>query len=295
MELEARIRRINELYHKSQGEGLTEEEKEEQRQLRKEYAANIRNNLRTQLNGIDIVEKDGSVTNLGDKYGRKEAPRESSTIRRQSPGMSDTGEYKQSFRRRAIAARDNIEAETRRKKDRLIRERLVSLPEFERAGSLGLYCSYRSEVDTRDIIEIALGMGKRVFLPKCAVNDSRPELRFYRIASLSQLKKGYKGIPEPDEEGCEALSGQELELLIVPGTAFDTSGYRMGYGKGFYDAFISYYRSEASLSSSGNLKPVFTIGLAYSEQVFDKIPAEEHDVRLDMLLMDIGEIRISKV
>ena len=88
--------------------------------------------------------------------------------------MSDTGEYKQSFRRRAIAARDNIEAETRRKKDRLIRERLVSLPEFERAGSLGLYCSYRSEVDTRDIIEIALGMGKRVFLPKCAVNDSRP-------------------------------------------------------------------------------------------------------------------------
>lgn len=64
--------RVNELYHKSQAEGLSEEEKEEQNKLRQAYVANIRNNLKGQLDNISIVEKDGSVTNLGEKFGKKE-------------------------------------------------------------------------------------------------------------------------------------------------------------------------------------------------------------------------------
>lgn len=64
------VKRINELYHKSQAEGLTDVEKEEQDKLRHAYAANIRNNLRGQLDNISIVEKDGSITNLGEKHGR---------------------------------------------------------------------------------------------------------------------------------------------------------------------------------------------------------------------------------
>ena len=64
--------RVNELYHKSQAEGLTEAEKEEQDKLRRAYVANIRNNLKGQLDNISIVEKDGSVTNLGEKFGKKE-------------------------------------------------------------------------------------------------------------------------------------------------------------------------------------------------------------------------------
>ena len=65
------IARINELYHKSQTEGLTAAEKEEQQKLRQEYVANVRANLRGQLNNISIVEKDGSITDLGEKYGSK--------------------------------------------------------------------------------------------------------------------------------------------------------------------------------------------------------------------------------
>lgn len=71
MTMDERIARINELYHKSQREGLTEEEKVEQQKLRAEYVANIRAGLRGQLNNIDIKEKDGSITNLGEKYGKK--------------------------------------------------------------------------------------------------------------------------------------------------------------------------------------------------------------------------------
>ncbi len=68
---EDKIKRINELYRKSQAEGLTDEEKKEQDLLRKEYIASVKKNLRSQLNNIDMVNSDGSVENLGEKYGNK--------------------------------------------------------------------------------------------------------------------------------------------------------------------------------------------------------------------------------
>ncbi len=72
MSIEEKIKRINELYHKSQAEGLTEEEKAEQARLRAEYVANIRANLKSQLDNISIQESDGSITELGKKYGAGE-------------------------------------------------------------------------------------------------------------------------------------------------------------------------------------------------------------------------------
>lgn len=72
MNMQETIDRINELYHKSQNEGLTEEEKAEQKELRQQYVLSIRRSLRGQLDNIDIQEADGSITNLGEKYGNKE-------------------------------------------------------------------------------------------------------------------------------------------------------------------------------------------------------------------------------
>ena len=71
MNMDERIKRINELYHKSQAEGLTEEEKQEQEKLRKEYVASVRNNLKSQLDNIVIEKPDGSKRDLGEKYGKK--------------------------------------------------------------------------------------------------------------------------------------------------------------------------------------------------------------------------------
>ena len=71
MNMEEKIKRINELYHKSQAEGLTDEEKKEQAALRSEYVANVRANLRGQLNNISVENEDGTITNLGEKYGDK--------------------------------------------------------------------------------------------------------------------------------------------------------------------------------------------------------------------------------
>ncbi len=72
MTMQETIDRINELYHKSQNEGLTEEEKAEQKKLRQDYILSIRRSLRGQLDNIDIQNEDGSITNLGEKYGNKE-------------------------------------------------------------------------------------------------------------------------------------------------------------------------------------------------------------------------------
>ena len=71
MKMDEKIARINELYHKSQKEGLTEEEKAEQKQLRADYIASVRGNLKAQLNNINIQNEDGSITNLGEKFGAK--------------------------------------------------------------------------------------------------------------------------------------------------------------------------------------------------------------------------------
>ena len=71
MSLEEKIKRINELYHKSKAEGLTEAERKEQAELRSEYVANVRANLRGQLNNINIQKEDGSIENLGEKFGKK--------------------------------------------------------------------------------------------------------------------------------------------------------------------------------------------------------------------------------
>lgn len=68
---EEKIARINALYKKSKGEDLTQAEKEEQARLRKEYIASVRKNLKSQLDNVDVIEKDGSIVNLGEKYGRK--------------------------------------------------------------------------------------------------------------------------------------------------------------------------------------------------------------------------------
>ena len=77
MDMEAKITRINELYHKSQAEGLNEEELAEQKRLRAEYVANVRSNLRSQLNNIDIENPDGTIENLGEKFGGKKEPKAS--------------------------------------------------------------------------------------------------------------------------------------------------------------------------------------------------------------------------
>ena len=200
-----KIDRINALAHKQKSVGLTEEEKIEQAKLRREYLDAIKGNLRAHLNNIDIKEKDGSITNLGEKYGSR----------------------KQIFKARKEHSDTWIEEKSRR-----ITELLTALPEYEDADRIMAYADYNHEVITRYIIEQAWKDGKEVAVPKVFGKD----MIFYKLTDFAQLESGYFGIPEPKEDG-ETVSWEDA-MMVMPGVAFDENCNRVGYGGGFYDRFL---------------------------------------------------------
>lgn len=203
-----KIDRINTLAHKAKSVGLTEEEKKEQAELRQEYLAAVRKNLKAQLNNIDIQEKDGSIVNLGEKYGRKKV-----------------------IRKKVFAAR---KAHTDQQIDdwsRKIAETVTALPEYSNSRRILAYADYNHEVMTKYIIEAAWNDGKEVAVPKVVGQD----MVFYKLTDFAQLEKGYFGIPEPARG--EIVQWEEA-LMIMPGVAFDRQNHRVGYGGGFYDRFL---------------------------------------------------------
>lgn len=184
-----------------------------------------------------------------------------------------------------LARRDAIPVEDREAYSGKIKERMLKLPCYRDAEAVFAYVSCRSEVNTIGLIRQALSDGKQVFAPKVAGD----EMEFWQIGSLSDLSKGYQGIPEP----AETISYQEFRnshpirrtLMWMPGTAFDRQHHRIGYGRGFYDRYLERFQR-----TSGEDNILTTAALAYSCQVLERIPCEAHDHRPDYLLTEQGLI-----
>ena len=186
---------------------------------------------------------------------------------------------KRSIRKEVLRKRDDLSPDVRTAKDRLIKERLLSLAEFHKANTVLLYASFRSEVETLDLIRGSLQMGKRTVLPR--VDKEKHMLELYEIKDVGELTNGYMGIPEPSRSANRLLGIGDVDFVIVPGAAFDTSGNRLGYGAGYYDILLA-----------GRKKGTPVIALAYEEQIVDAIPVEEHDVKVDLIITDRSVIRV---
>ena len=186
---------------------------------------------------------------------------------------------KRAIRKEILKKRDEISPDIKSVKDSLIKERLFSLPEFIAAKTVFFYASFRSEVETLSMIKESLKMGKKIVLPK--VDKERYRLKLHEIKDISELSPGYMGIPEPSLSGERLVRLDDIELVIIPGSAFDCSGNRLGYGGGYYDILLS----------EGKRK-VPVIALAYEEQLVDLIPSEVHDVKVDIIVTDKQVIRI---
>jgi 5-formyltetrahydrofolate cyclo-ligase len=145
---------------------------------------------------------------------------------------------------------------------------LLALPEFEAASTLALYCPTRNEVFTEEIFACARRDGKRVVYPR--VREAH--LEFVVAADPQALLPGAFGILEPAGDDLVPISG--LDLIVVPGVAFDREGHRLGYGKGFYDRALRH--------AAGAV----LVGLCFDFQLVDALPAEAHDVRMDMVVTD---------
>lgn len=177
-------------------------------------------------------------------------------------------EEKRILRKEMLAKRNAMPSELRKMADLVMADRIIGHQWFYRAEILLAFVNYGSEISTEEIILEALSKGKQVFVPKV----EGEEMFFYRIKSLEELQEGYKGIREPvgDTERFDYEMYKESRLLLLmPGVAFDIYGNRLGYGKGFYDRFLS----------DKEVLQTYSIGIGYACQRVELLPVDEYDLK----------------
>ena len=172
----------------------------------------------------------------------------------------------------ALKTRDALSASERRKGSLLMTERILGHQWFYRSDIFLCFASYGSEIDTYELINEAIRKGKHVFLPKVTCASENTEMSFFRLTNLSELSAGYKGIPEPSEIAEKyVFNATEAEhtLMLMPGVAFDAFRNRLGYGKGFYDGFLT----------GKNALQLRTIAVGFQCQMVERIPERDGDIR----------------
>lgn len=168
-------------------------------------------------------------------------------------------------------------------KSRRIHTLLFSLPAYQRASLLVFYMAVPGEVQTEEMVRESLQQGKSVAVP--CIDSATKTLRIAEIEDVDQdLCVGHFGILEPCASTIHEVPLNAIDVVIVPGVAFDRQGGRLGRGGGYYDRFL------ASLPSH-----VQKIGLAFAFQVVPYVPQLPHDVAMDMLVTEEGVICCQKV
>lgn len=156
----------------------------------------------------------------------------------------------------------------------LIHQRLFAQLEFFQAEVIAFYMAIDREVRTQEMVREALGQGKKVLIPKL-YREADP-LRLSEVRDIdAELRRGPWGILEPQEEYLRPIPLAEVELIIVPGVAFDPKGGRIGFGKGYYDRML------ARMGGSVGL-----IGLAFEFQVLPEVPQLRHDISVHKIITE---------
>ena len=176
-------------------------------------------------------------------------------------------ESKKDIRKRVLDKRNLISNKEWEEKSHKIYEKVVTHPFFLEADAIYCYVDYRREVGTRAILEYAWKLGKKVATPKVDGDT----MEFYYVESFENLQEGFKGIPEPTPK---QLACDENVLVIMPGTAFDATCNRIGYGKGYYDKYL-------------HVHPKYkTIAIAFELQIVDKVPSDDYDICPNMIITE---------
>ncbi|MFL5341188.1 MAG: 5-formyltetrahydrofolate cyclo-ligase [Gemmataceae bacterium] len=193
--------------------------------------------------------------------------------------MTDAAPSSLAERKKQIREQAHAQRNAQPDKDglsQLICDRFTALPAYSAAKCVMFYIDVRSEVRTRQALPAALASGKKIVVPWC--ND-RGELELFHLNHMDELAVGMYRILEPKPE-LRALPErqvpvEELDLIMVPGVAFDRRGARMGHGKGYYDKLLQHARPDAPL-----------VALAFECQLFPEIPVAAHDVFMDLIITE---------
>ena len=188
--------------------------------------------------------------------------------------QDDFQERKQRIREQAHANRNK--QENKDELSRAIVDRFLALPEYAAAQTVMFYIDVRAEVRTRHSLPDALRSGKKIVVPWC---NELGELELFHLESMEELSIGMYRILEPRPElrtlPAKQVTPQELDLVMVPGVAFDRTGARMGHGKGYYDKLLRHARPDAPL-----------VALAFECQLFPEIPTAPHDIFMDKIITE---------
>lgn len=155
--------------------------------------------------------------------------------------------------------------------------RLFQDEDFKTAAVIGITVSKKPEVDTYQIIRKAWELGKKVAVPKCHPKERSLSFRF--LTEFSQLESVYYGLLEPIEALTREVSTNQIDLLIVPGLAYTVEGYRLGFGGGYYDRYLT--------SFSGK-----TLSLAFDNQIIPNFPVEVHDMAISKIITNNRTIKL---
>ncbi|MBR6045790.1 MAG: 5-formyltetrahydrofolate cyclo-ligase [Ruminococcus sp.] len=185
---------------------------------------------------------------------------------------------KRPLRRAMKELRLNMDPDTKIRADKAICREFCSSAYYESCEMLLLYVSGDIEVGTGEILDTALADGKNVLCPRCISGTN--EMRFYRIESTDDLEPGHYGILEP-KAYCPEVNAGCGSVCIVPALCFDRRGHRLGFGKGFYDRFLSGYEG-------------ISVGLCYDICIAENVCEEEHDVPVDAVITESGMILTNK-
>ncbi len=154
-----------------------------------------------------------------------------------------------------------------------ITESIQILPEYQKAKTIACYVNKGSEVQTRPLIKKALSTGKKVLVP--IVERDSKDLMFSEITSLKELITGNFGILEPNPDLTRPRSLSLANVLFVPGIAWDLEGYRLGWGRGYFDTTLKRLPDGSA-----------SIGLSFELQLVDGIPREQFDLPIDILVTE---------
>ena len=189
----------------------------------------------------------------------------------------DLREYKAELRAKRRRRREALSDEHKKELDRRIAERVTSLYQYKNAKTVMIYVSTAIEVDTFEIIERALADGKKIALPRC-IKGTR-NMEFHYISSLDDLERGSFNVLEPKEE-LEIVTDYSDTLMVVPALSLDSFGYRLGYGGGYYDRFLSDFK--------GKSVGVYRTGFLHGED----LPRESTDKKCSHLASREGVRRL---
>lgn len=185
---------------------------------------------------------------------------------------------KKEIRKNMIKLRDSFDCDELNKLSRQIVKNVINWTKYKVSNTIMLYSSIKSEVRINDLIKKGIEDKKIVMLPKTIKDDK--ELFPCIIEDINELEVGNYGILEP--KGNKVLDKDSIDIILVPGVAYDYNGFRIGYGAGYYDRFLKDYKG-------------IKAGVCYSFQVIDDVFHDSYDINMDYLITEKGIIKTGDI